>query len=171
MSDQSTKSVRPIIVPVDVTGCADEVVAAALQVCQPMGAPAILLDVVDTPDGLERTAQVEGATARELLRGDACAHLFPLASILEDAGVKVSLHVREGDVVESILKEVRDTGAQMIIMGTHGRRGLSRFVYGSVAEEVVRGSDVPVMVVRTQSIASHPGVTEAQERVNAEAMG
>lgn len=54
-----------------------------------------------------------------------------------------------GDPVQGILQEARGFGADLIVMGTHGRRGLEHFFVGSVAEKVVRESSVPVLTVRS----------------------
>jgi nucleotide-binding universal stress UspA family protein len=51
-----------------------------------------------------------------------------------------------GPVAAEILELARTSGADMIAMGTHGRRGLERLLLGSVADKVVRGSDTPVLV-------------------------
>jgi nucleotide-binding universal stress UspA family protein len=54
-------------------------------------------------------------------------------------------------VAEAILSEVRTLRADLIVLGTHGRRGLSRLVTGSDAEEVLRQATVPVLLVRAPS--------------------
>lgn len=54
----------------------------------------------------------------------------------------------EGDPVEVILDTVRETHPDLIVMGTHGRTGLSRLLMGSVAEQVVRRASRPVLTVR-----------------------
>jgi len=59
--------------------------------------------------------------------------------------------LREGDQSEEILAAAAELGASMIVMGTHGRRGLSHVLLGSVAEKVVRQSPVPVVTVRAPS--------------------
>lgn len=56
--------------------------------------------------------------------------------------------VAVGVPAEEILGTAREWGADLIVMGTHGRRGLAHLVLGSVAEAVVRGATVPVMTVR-----------------------
>ena len=60
-------------------------------------------------------------------------------------GVKVK--VAAGDPSDEILSYVGANGIDLIIMGTHGRRGLDKIMFGSVAERVVKSSPVPVMVV------------------------
>ena len=54
----------------------------------------------------------------------------------------------EGYPADEIMDYARTNGIDLIVMGTHGRRGLNRVVLGSIAEEVVRRSEVPVMTVR-----------------------
>lgn len=63
--------------------------------------------------------------------------------------------VREGsNVVEEIVAEAGDEGADLIIMGSHGRHGISRLVLGSVAEGVLRAASCPVLVVRELGAAA-----------------
>lgn len=65
------------------------------------------------------------------------------------AGIEaVEGSVREGSPAEVILQYARENAIDLIVMGTHGRRGLNRLLLGSVAEEVVRRSEVPVLTVR-----------------------
>jgi nucleotide-binding universal stress UspA family protein len=56
--------------------------------------------------------------------------------------------VREGDPADEILAAATAVGARMIALGTHGRRGLSHLLLGSVADQVVRRATVPVLTVR-----------------------
>lgn len=53
----------------------------------------------------------------------------------------------KGFPAEEILAEARRWGADLIIMGTHGRKGMDLLLFGSVAEKVVKGADVPVLTV------------------------
>jgi len=55
-----------------------------------------------------------------------------------------------GRAAEMILSEAKRWNADLIIMGTHGRRGLGRLAFGSDAERVVRKSDVPVLLIRSR---------------------
>ena len=63
-------------------------------------------------------------------------------------GVKATGKVVNGYAAEEILNLVESTGADLIIMGTHGRKGIDRILFGSVAEKIVKSSVVPVMTVR-----------------------
>jgi nucleotide-binding universal stress UspA family protein/CBS domain-containing protein len=63
-------------------------------------------------------------------------------------GVRHEVHIRSGDTARAIAESARDLRADLIIMPTHGRRGLPRFFLGSVAERVVREAPCPVLTVR-----------------------
>ena len=70
---------------------------------------------------------------------------------IAEQGVDAQTVLREtlhGRVAEMILKEAGDWSADLIVMGTHGRRGLTNLVLGSDAESVVHGARVPVLLVR-----------------------
>ncbi len=65
-------------------------------------------------------------------------------------GLKTRAIVREGSPADAILAAADEIFATMILMGTHGRSGLARFAFGSVAEKVARAGHLPVMMLRTQ---------------------
>ncbi|MCQ2444766.1 MAG: universal stress protein [Mailhella sp.] len=62
--------------------------------------------------------------------------------------VEVKTEVVVGYAAEEILAVAEKEGADMIIMGTHGRKGIDRILFGSVAEKVVKNSSIPVLTVR-----------------------
>jgi nucleotide-binding universal stress UspA family protein len=63
--------------------------------------------------------------------------------------VMVQHRLEDGEVAQRILDIARESRADLIVMGTHGRTGLRRLLMGSVAEEVVRNADCPVLTVRS----------------------
>ena len=63
------------------------------------------------------------------------------------AGVPHDVFVASGNAATEILKLATERGIDLIVMGTHGRTGMKRFVLGSVAERVVRESPVPVLTI------------------------
>lgn len=69
--------------------------------------------------------------------------LYPVTS-----GVEVEYHVLDGDAGDQIVNAARDAKADVIVMGTHGKSGLTRLLMGSVAESVVRHAPCPVLTVR-----------------------
>lgn len=71
------------------------------------------------------------------------------------ARVPYEIHVRTGDPSAEVLFAAKQLGAELIVMATHGRKGLRRLVMGSVAERVVREAPCPVLTIR-------PGVFRAR---------
>jgi len=67
---------------------------------------------------------------------------------LQKAGVRASDDVIKGDVRDVIIELAKETGVDLIVLGSHGRRGISRLLMGSVAEAVVRYAPCSVQVVR-----------------------
>jgi nucleotide-binding universal stress UspA family protein len=63
-------------------------------------------------------------------------------------GVRLERRLAEGDPAAEVLRLAREVGADLIVMGTHGRTGLSRLLAGSVAEQVMRRAACPVLTVR-----------------------
>lgn len=67
---------------------------------------------------------------------------------LQDAGYKMCFDVRCGDPAEEIVACVEERNIDLVVMATHGRTGVKRLVLGSVAEQVLRHLQVPVMLIR-----------------------
>lgn len=89
----------------------------------------------------------------DLLR-EAPGYLERTAASMESGGVSVSFSLREGAAASEILNEALICGASFIVMATHGRSGLGRWLYGSTADFVLQHADVPVMLVHPQSHAT-----------------
>ena len=71
-----------------------------------------------------------------------------LLPLQQQARARVTERLVGGDPVEVILRLARDEPFDLIVMGTHGRAGLSHLLMGSVAEKVVRAASLPVLTVR-----------------------
>ncbi len=74
-----------------------------------------------------------------------------LAVALERAsvdGARLTCHIRRGHTVEQILMLAGEIPADMIVIGTHGRKGLKRAMLGSTCEGVIRESEIPVLAIR-----------------------
>lgn len=65
-----------------------------------------------------------------------------------DGVQEVEVHLKEGHPAEVITRMAEELGADLIVMGTHGRRGLDRFLMGSVAREVANTTSVPLLLVK-----------------------
>ncbi len=73
---------------------------------------------------------------------------------LRAEGIDVEGEVLMGDPATVILDRASRTGASVIVMATHGRSGLGRLVFGSVADQVLRGATAPVLMVRVVEMKS-----------------
>jgi len=75
------------------------------------------------------------------------------AAVAKNVESRVAIEplLKQADPREAILATVKEVGADLIIMGTHGRRGFARALIGSVAEAIVRASPAPVLTVRAAS--------------------
>lgn len=79
------------------------------------------------------------------------SHLEQVKNALVPRFTKVAIHaiVREGDTVDEILGTAKEESVDRIVVGTHGRKGVSRVLMGSVAERIVRLSPISVLVIKT----------------------
>ena len=122
-----------IMVPLDGSELAQTALPHALELCRACGATLVLIYVRDPRLGSEEAAW----RYLDFVRDE---HV--------DQGVPIELVVREGPVGATIIQAAEDQRIDVIVMATHGRSGLQRVVYGSVAEQVLRGSSKPVLLVR-----------------------
>jgi nucleotide-binding universal stress UspA family protein len=76
----------------------------------------------------------------------------------------------EGDPAAEILRAARELPADVIVMGTHGRTGLSRLLMGSVAEAVVRKAPCPVLTAKSP-VTAHPSIEESEPECAEEPVG
>ena len=77
-------------------------------------------------------------------------YLLQSAEKLTRAGISAQIVVTTGHAASAISDVVADNDIDLIVMSTHGRSGLSRWVFGSVAEKVVRLVECPVLLIRAQ---------------------
>ena len=85
----------------------------------------------------------------------------PVAQGAPESPVVVERQLREGDAAAEILQTAEDVGADLIVMGTHGRSGLGRVLLGSVAAAVLRGARCPVLTVKSPAPATEPATESA----------
>jgi len=118
----------------------------AIKMAKECSAELVAVCVVDITDEFEAIAP--GTTeklekhAREIAEG--------VAAAATAEGLKASAVVREGDPGQKILEVARETGADAIVLGTHGRRGFMSSVMGSVANRVISEAFVPVVIIHSK---------------------
>jgi nucleotide-binding universal stress UspA family protein len=137
------------VVPLDGSLVAETIVPFILEVAGPLDLEVVLLRVVPAVSARvlhdARPAIVEGL---EVLQADAEEYLKPLAAELSAKGVRVRTEVRYGDPAPEIVAVAQSTDSDLIAMTTHGRSGLGRVLFGSVAEAVLRQAKIPVFLLR-----------------------
>lgn len=134
-----------ILIPTDGSKGAGVALDHAIEQARTHGARLHVLFVANT--AALGGGAMEG-TAVESLRSSGQQAVDAAVDRIADAGLDAEGEVREGNPYREILDYADAVEADMIVMGTHGRRGLDRFLLGSVTEKVVRSSDVPVLTVR-----------------------
>ncbi|MEO5342165.1 MAG: universal stress protein [Gammaproteobacteria bacterium SHHR-1] len=82
------------------------------------------------------------------LREDAQGHADQLARLMADSGIAVQVETRIGSPDAEILACAQERGADLIVMGSHGRTGLDRLLVGSVSERVIGQAQCPVLIVK-----------------------
>ncbi|HEU5294677.1 MAG TPA: universal stress protein [Burkholderiaceae bacterium] len=142
-----------ILVPVDGSATSNRGLAEALAVASKFGSRLRLLHVVD--DGtLTATAGALASNIGELLSVLAEGGEKVLSDAKREAQARgvnaetVLHHSFSGRVCDVVVKEAIDWKADLIVIGTHGRRGAGRLLLGSDAEQVLRLAPVPVLLVR-----------------------
>jgi nucleotide-binding universal stress UspA family protein len=141
-----------ILVPTDFSPGADVALGWAQSLGRAFSAEVILLHVVDL--SIAALAGFPSTLAAVPAAGEL---LDRIRAETEEAMGRLTARVagargmvREGMPRQAILEVAREVGAHLIVMGTHGRTGLTHVVFGSVAEHVVRHSRIPVLTVRQQ---------------------
>lgn len=141
--------VETILVPTDFSELSSDAVNYALSTTQRLGAKIVFLHILerlDRPD--EMTPLYDEGYA--FMKDQAHAYLGDLVRKAKELGLEASAELVEGVPFVQILQMARKCRADMIIMGTHGRTGLSHIMIGSQAERVVRQSPCPVLTVKSE---------------------
>lgn len=84
----------------------------------------------------------------EQLEKESLGYLEKIAAPLRERGIEVNTLVKVGSSGEEIVKTARESGANLIAMSTHGFSGIKRWALGSVTDEVLKTSNVPILVIR-----------------------
>jgi nucleotide-binding universal stress UspA family protein len=171
-----------ILVPLDGSELAEAVLPYVVEISQRCEAvKVILLQVIRPPSGhtaatfLPVDADFPGETMpasdadldaarhpiyrdQELAsqRASVEASLAPVAQVLEEKGIETRVDVAFGRPAQEIVRFAEQEEVDLIAMSTHGRSGLSRWILGSVADKVLRGTHLPVMLVRPPEVTGMP---------------
>lgn len=164
---------RHVLVPLDGSPLAEAALPLAVEIARATGATLGLVRVAD----VNPTSPLAGLAGplvapddelfwemTEQLRDEARAYLDSVVQGLRGSGVRVGWEVRLGRPADELIRAAQTTGADLIVMSTHGRGGVERWAFGSVTDEVLRSRATSVLVVpqraaRANGVApEHAGV-------------
>lgn len=170
---------KKILVPTDFSHCSDQALRYAHRLATALGGELAMLHVTELTAGLEPQMTIRPDDLRSEVTVEQFAVETAKRRMLDQIGrilgsVAVQCETRLGKPAATIAEAAETLGADMIIMGTHGRTGLEHFLLGSVAERVVRTSSVPVLTVRFDGAADPTDASQptlAEERIADEETG
>ncbi len=154
---------RTILVGVDFSPASDVACRQALGIARKRGARIVLAHAAampDEPEGLPASMRSTADAYLAILRGRVAEDrraLVELGERLSGQGPEVSHVLVDGHADDAILTAAHDLGAELIVIGSHGHRGIGRLLLGSIAERIVRGAAGPVLVARGAAEAADGG--------------
>lgn len=147
---------KQIVVPLDGSELAEEALEEAKSLSKAVGSPLKLLRVVDTyrtqtlpATGMALDYSMLSELAEEEIE-DAKTYLTTMVEKMRDEGFTVSGDVLHGPIARQICSAA--TPEDVIVMSSHGRTGIKRWFLGSVAEEVMRNADCPVLLHKSKNL-------------------
>jgi len=138
-----------ILIPLDGSPLGESALDVAVPLARCMDAALVLLSVPDHPMleyYVDQPIVLADLRVRDAER--ASAYLEAVATRLRATVARVETRIAEGAVADAILMTARSEDADLIVMATHGRSGMGRFLLGSVADHVTRRVSIPVMLIR-----------------------
>jgi nucleotide-binding universal stress UspA family protein len=142
---------QKILVPLDGSARAEAIFPHVESLAHKMAAALILLQVVDPIMGAAGLDGLSPIVLNELIDREAEAagtYLEHKRSVLADKGIAVTSVMRYGAVVPTIIEVAEEQDADLIALASHGRTGLARLFYGSVAAGIVQRADRPLLIIR-----------------------
>lgn len=146
------KDIKKILFPVDLSEPFEKIVSYVNMMADKLGAEVHLLYVVK---GYEYFSDayfylpVPNNINMEEVVEEAQKSLYGFRDKYFPDHPEATTTVRVGSAAEEILNYIESEHVEMVIMGTHGRKGLEKFIFGSVAERVVKMAHIPVMIINT----------------------
>jgi nucleotide-binding universal stress UspA family protein len=150
---------KNILVPTDLSEGAEQALDYACELARTLNAQVHLLNVIGIPIlGVPELGVALTSSMIDSLIADNQAALDALVAKRAGTGVNFGqVLLKTGDARDLINQTAKELGADLIVMGTHGRRGVSRALLGSIAETVVRSAPCPVLTVRVHHHDEHSG--------------
>lgn len=144
---------RTVMLATDLSTASDAATTVALDLAASLRARLLAVSVVDP--GALRLPGGRYAARVDQVRTERERFAQELVARGRSMGVTVDFLVWEGDPGEAIIDAAQAEGADMIVVGSHGRGTVGRFLIGSVSDHVVRNASCPVLVVRSSAPPTH----------------
>lgn len=148
-----TSRYKKIIVPIDGSGWSERAIPHAVDIAQNNDAEIILLHVF-RPPASEYVGEIALAgqdASLMALREDMKQKLMALRGQVRSEGVNVRVQFIEGTGVAGIICDyINEEDADLVVMSSHGRTGVTRWLFGSVAHKVMQEVNIPVMIIRPE---------------------
>jgi nucleotide-binding universal stress UspA family protein len=142
---------KKILVPLDGSELAERALAEAEQLARMLGSEIILFEVVPFMPIYGSPELVTPLIVDEKQRESVESYLARLAGELKQKGFNVSTMVKTGQQVAlEIIEFSKERGVDLIIMCTHGRSGITRWVLGSVTLKVLTRAETPILLIRSK---------------------
>jgi nucleotide-binding universal stress UspA family protein len=152
--DRKDLQMRTILVPMDFSPASHRALELAKSLSKTAGpSHLVLVHAYYIPVEIEQYLVEKGETTFDRISESVTKELEKILTELQDAKISSEYIARRGAPERIVLEIAREKHADLIAMGTHGRRGLSHLFLGSVAERVVRSSEIPVLTVREKAKA------------------
>lgn len=139
-----------ILAAVDGSACAASALDYALDLARKPGAKLTIIHAIDPTVAYLNEVQPGRSLGTDPLRDSGTAILKAAVEKATTAGLTPQTEMLEGKAVEEVVDAARRHKSDLIVIGSHGRTGLSRAFLGSVAEGVMREADVPTLVVHAR---------------------
>jgi nucleotide-binding universal stress UspA family protein len=140
-----------ILVPVDGSATSERALEEALRLGQQQGAQLELVHVLADIRLMDANSYINYAEMKETMKNSGKKILAKAQTVVQEAGMAAGTKLLDANgerIATVIIEEARRWPADLIVIGTHGRSGFSRVLFGSVAEGVVRTSHIPVLLIR-----------------------
>jgi nucleotide-binding universal stress UspA family protein len=157
-----------IMVPTDGSGFDRKAILVALRVAERCGARVLLVRVITSggylgAEGIDRIASVD------VLRDEHTAALSELNALATEcrnlSSAEISADLEEGPAAHVLERYTKQHEIDLIVISSHGRRGLARLSLGSVTDSLIRGTTIPVLVVKPNASYLTPEVSQEFHRI------
>jgi nucleotide-binding universal stress UspA family protein len=151
---------QTLLVPLDGSPRAERILPHVWDLAMQFKSKVIFLLVVEAPLQFMAPSLCENIIQADVIhdyienynrkKEEITAYLAGFREVFQKKGIEAKIFVEEGDVVENIIAVAKRENADLIAIASHGRSGLSRVFYGSVAAGILQKIDRPILIIRTR---------------------